>query len=257
LSSSLNNTNISDAYSVVPTGFNSVDKLINGGFEKGELNLIAAAPGTGKTAFALNVFAHECEKLLHFDVSNQNRKPPIVYYVSLEMTAPQILERLISINTGKSFKFSNFNSNKYSELDKEIFQAAFDNISKYPAKMNANFKASITDIRGQISLLASSHDIKLVIIDHLHIMDYDRNNENQEIAGITKNLKQIAKEYQLPIVLLSQVNKSKNTFGGESKKFGFNKDQVKEEETSSNKIFLSDIRGSGAPVQDSSIIILM
>jgi hypothetical protein len=58
-------------------------------------------------------------------------------------------------------------------------------------------------------------------------------------------------------VLLSQVNKNRNTFGGETKKLGFNKEQSNEDEQVSNKIYMSDIRGSGAPVQDSSIIILM
>jgi replicative DNA helicase len=248
--------NLQHVDNVVETGFPTMDKILSGGLEKGEVTLVAAAPSVGKSTLALNIFANECEKLA-YTPTNPNAKKQLVYYVSLEMTQAQIIERLISMKALKNFRFSDYKEKKYSDSDNERFLHAMGEIEKYPAFINANFKASINDIRNQISQLSNSYDIPFLVIDHLHIMDYDRSNENQEIAQITKNLKAIAKQYQMSILLLSQVNKTKEAFninnGKSIQKPGFSNVSSDDE----HKIGMNDIRGSGAPVQDAAVVMLM
>jgi replicative DNA helicase len=246
------------SYEKVETGFRNIDTILDGGFGKGELDVIAAAPAVGKSAFAINVLANECENLIDAPVS-PNQKPPMVFYVSIEMNGGEIFERLVSFKAGKSFKMKDFVANNYSKEDLELFTIAIDRIKKYPLKTNHTFHASVNDVAAQMSQISNSFDLKLVIIDHLHIMDYDKTNENNAIAGITKRLKALAKEYDVPIVLLSQVNKTKAAFDYSSK---FNKQQPNSPQTNvddqaSNAIGMNDLRGSGAIAQDASVIIMM
>jgi replicative DNA helicase len=243
-------------YDKVETGFKSIDSILSGGLGKGELDVIAAAPAVGKSAFALNILVNECENLIYAP-ANPNQKPPMVYYVSIEMNGAEIFERLVSFKAGKSFKLKDYHGKKYSTQDSELFTIAIDTIAKYPLITNQTFHASIDGIAGQMSQLASSHDLKLVVIDHLHIMDYDRNKENNAIADITKRLKSLAKEHNVPILLLSQVNKTKEAFGYSSKFKSQPQQATNTSDQDPNAIGMHDLRGSGAIGQDASVIILM
>jgi replicative DNA helicase len=179
----------------------------------------------------------------------------MVLYISLEMSENQIIERLISMKALRSFKFNDYNNKRYSQSDMELFNYAIAEIEKYPCMINANFVASINDVRNQIAQLSNSYSVQFLVIDHLHIMSYDQNHENQEIANITKNLKAIAKQYNLSVLLLSQVNKNASTFGFNSKE-SIKKTDVEKDENE-HQIHMNDIRGSGAPVQDAAIVMLM
>jgi replicative DNA helicase len=179
------------------------------------------------------------------------------------MNGDEIFERLVSFKAGKNFKLKDFKEKKYSKEDLDLFAIATDTIGKYPLKTNHTFHASVNDIAAQMSQISNSYDLKLVIIDHLHIMDYDKSNENSAIADITKRLKSLAKEYDVPIVLLSQVNKSKAAFDYSSK---FKQPQqvnanvpahTNTDDQASNAIGMNDLRGSGAIAQDASVIIMM
>jgi replicative DNA helicase len=234
--------------------------MLGGGFGKGELDVIAAAPAVGKSAFAINVLANECENLL-FAPPIPNHKPPMTLYISIEMNGDEIFERLVSYKSGKSFKVKEFNEKKYSKEDSDLFTIAINTIEKYPLKVNHTFHASVNGIAAQMSQISNAFDLKLVVIDHLHIMDYDKINENSAIADITKKLKGLAKEYDVPIVLLSQVNKSKTAFDYSSK---FKQPQQSNtpqanntDDQASNAIGINDLRGSGAIAQDASVILLM
>ncbi|GMO14442.1 MAG: DnaB-like helicase C-terminal domain-containing protein [Mycoplasmoidaceae bacterium] len=253
------NLSMTTNYDVIGTGVNSIDSIINGGFAKGQLNLIAAAPSVGKSAFALQVIANECDRLAH-ETLPTGSKQPTVYYVSLEMTGAEIMERLISNKAHKPFKFSKCYKKEYVEAEMKIFNTAIERVKNYPLHINASFKAGIDNIRNQVNQIVNSYDLKLLVIDHLHIMDYDKSKENNEISRITKILKEMAKEYNIPIILVSQVNKTESTMGFNSlAKPSFVKKDMTHANNNDDKgaIGMNDIRGSGAPVQDSSIVILM
>jgi replicative DNA helicase len=203
LSNKVKKTNTLD---VVPTGINAIDKILSGGgFEKGTLNVLAAAPGVGKTAFALNVIKHECDLLMEAP-KDSNKKQPQILFFCLEMTPNELIDRLIAIISEKPSKF--FNNSNSNEIDNNRRSYVLHSLENYPLKVNINFKANIDDISSQISLASKSFDLKLVVIDHLHIMEKDgKKDENIELANITRRLKSVAKDKNIPILLLSQVTK--------------------------------------------------
>lgn len=216
------------AISGIPTGLIDVDKLING---LGDSNLIilAARPGMGKTAFALNIAE---------EVYSQSKGNVAIF--TLEMNADQILHRFACFKaeiTSDSIK-----NGKFNDAEEMRLAAAMQEIEDY--KMRIEFKAgiSLTELRSKARRLKEAYDIKLIIIDYLQLIASEKsgNTENRqvEVANISKGLKNLARELNIPILCLAQLSR-------------------KVEERTCKRPMLSDLRESGAIEQDADQILFL
>lgn len=179
------------------TSFKDLDSILQG-FQKSDLIIIAGRPSMGKTAFSLNIGKKIVEKY---------NLPLIIF--SLEMSRQQIIYRFISsdsdINANR-LKSPKLTSNEWKKLSDSML-----NLSKLPIFIDDNPNLSLSDIRSKLrKIFVEKKRNGLVIIDYLQLMKLSNNMENrvQEISYITRNLKILAKEFEIPILVLSQLSRS-------------------------------------------------
>lgn len=211
-----------------PSGFSKLDELTQG-FQKSDLIIIAGRPSMGKTALSLNI-ALNCIKL--------SRLP--VLFCSLEMSKEQILYRLLSSESGinqMKLRSGNLTSNDWIKLNKVIRI-----ISKLPFFMDDTSSLSVPEIRSKIkTILLEQNQIGLVIIDYLqllHSLDGKTINRVQELSKITRDLKGLAREFNIPIVALSQLSRNADS-------------------RIDQRPILSDLRESGSIEQDADLILML
>jgi replicative DNA helicase len=215
----------SDGVSGVPTGFKDLDRITSG-WQKSDMIVIAARPGMGKTAFVLSMARNTAVDY------NQG-----VAIFSLEMSSVQLVNRLISSETGISsekLRKGNLAPHEFQQLHERVGK-----LSKAPLFLDDTPALSIFDLRAKCRRLKRQHDIKMVIIDYLQLMTAGaaaKGNREQEISAISRSIKEIAKEIEVPIIALSQLSRSVETRGG------------------SKRPLLSDLRESGAIEQDADIV---
>jgi replicative DNA helicase len=215
----------SDAFSGVPSGFVGIDRVTLG-WQPSDLVIVAARPSMGKTAFTLSMARNMA----------LDHQVPVAFF-SLEMSATQLMMRLIVAESQldtKSVKTGRLTPEQWRHLEDSIkpFQTAPLYIDDTPA-------LSVFEFRSKARRLKTQHDIKLIVIDYLQLMAGSqdvRGNREQEVAGISRTLKAIAKELNIPIIALSQLNRASELRGG------------------SKKPQLSDLRESGAIEQDADIV---
>lgn len=210
------------------SGFYDLDCMTQG-FQKSDLIIIAGRPSIGKTALILNIVA---------DVVRQSRLP--VLFFSLEMSKEQILYRLLSIETQISqlrLKSGNLGKEDWVKISRVI-----PILAKVPLFIDDNFNLSIQDIRSKIkSILFEHKDLGLVVIDYLQLMqssDSKLENRVQELAYTTRALKILAREFNVPIIVLSQLSRNVET-------------------RVDKRPILSDLRESGSIEQDADLILLL
>ncbi|MBU2649434.1 MAG: replicative DNA helicase [Bacteroidetes bacterium] len=212
----------------VPSGFTSLDR-VTAGFQKSDLIILASRPGMGKTAFVLTIARN---------VAIQFRKPVAVF--SLEMSSIQLVTRLISAETllsSEKLRKGSLENYEWEQLNakiKELIDAKLY-IDDTPA-------LSIFELRAKCRRLKAQHDIQLVVIDYLQLMvgqTDKQGNREQEISNISRSLKALAKELNVPIIALSQLSRAVETRGG------------------SKKPVLSDLRESGAIEQDADLVMFI
>lgn len=212
----------------ISSGFYDLDSITQG-FQKSDLIIIAGRPSMGKTSFALNI------------VSNiiKNSKLPIIFF-SLEMSKEQIMYRLLSMETNIDqikLRSGRILKNDWIKLNKiiKIF-------SKIPFFIDDTFNLSIQDIRSKLkTVLFEQNKIELIIIDYLQLMQNSNTKEEnrvKELAKITRSLKALAREFNIPIIVLSQL--SRNV-----------------ENRIDKKPILSDLRDSGSIEQDADLIMFL
>jgi replicative DNA helicase len=211
----------------VPTGFRELDDVTNG-LHPGQLILIAARPGLGKSTLALD-FARSAALRSHV---------PTVFF-SLEMSATEISQRLMSAETSVPLSAIRKSKDLQSEGWKRIntLQPKLDDIPLY---IDDSPNLTLSEIRAKCRRLKSQYGIKLVIIDYLQLMTSGKKVENrqQEVSEFSRSLKLLAKELEVPIVALSQLNR-----GPES--------------SPDKKPQLSHLRESGSLEQDADIVLLL
>jgi replicative DNA helicase len=212
----------------LPSGFDNLDSLTQG-FQKSDLIIIAGRPSMGKTALGLTIAMNVIKKV----------KLPVLFF-SLEMSKEQIISRLLSMETTiNQIKLKNgkLESNDWIKLNKIITI-----MSKFPFFVDDSANLSIQDIRSKIkTVLFEQKQIGLVIIDYLQLMQNSKGiNENrvQEISKITRELKNIAREFNIPMIALSQL--SRNV-----------------ESRIDKKPILSDLRESGSIEQDADLVLML
>jgi replicative DNA helicase len=207
----------------VPTGFKKLDKF-TGGWQPSDLIIIAARPGMGKTAFILKNTV-ECGL----------RNVPVGFF-SLEMSTTQLAARTVAINS--NFHLSQLIRDGF-EKDKYFatLRNRTDEMRKFPVFIDDTPSLDIRDIVSKARIWKRKHDIKILFVDYIQLAS-DRtkgNNREQEIASISRNLKMLAKELNIPVIALSQLSRNVETRTDKHPK-------------------LSDLRESGAIEQDADIV---
>lgn len=216
-----------EGLSGIATGFENLDKLTSG-WQPSDLIIIAARPGMGKTAFVLSMARNIAIDFGH----------PVALF-SLEMSSVQLITRLISSETGLSSE--KLRTGKLEKHEWEQLSIKVKDLEKAPLHIDDTPSLSIFDLRAKARRLASQHGIKLIVVDYLQLMTAGGSGKNggnreQEISTISRNLKALAKELNVPVIALSQLSRAVETRG------------------SSKRPLLSDLRESGAIEQDADIV---
>lgn len=209
----------------VPTGFSELDRITNG-WQDTDLIILAARPSVGKTALALN-FA--CNAAL------SREKPTGVAIFSLEMSEGQLVNRILSSETKIPLEW--INSGRLSDGKMRQLQIeAQERIAEAPIYIDDTPAMTVFELRSKARKLKLRHNIGLIIIDYLQLMAGDSKSKNreQEISTISRQLKALAKELDVPVIALSQLSREIEKRGGTPK--------------------LSDLRESGAIEQDADIV---
>ena len=215
-----------DGMSGVPSGFTKIDR-ITAGWQPSDLIIIAARPSMGKTAFVLSMARNIAVDL------NKG-----VAFFSLEMSSLQLVNRLISSETelpSEKIRSGNLREHEWIQLDNKIKR-----LIKAPIYIDDTPAISIFELRAKCRRLVKRYsDLRVVIIDYLQLMtaggDFKFNRE-QEVSTISRSLKALAKELNIPIIALSQLNRSVEMRGG------------------AKRPQLSDLRESGAIEQDADLV---
>lgn len=216
-----------DGITGINTGYECLNR-ITGGWQKSDLVIIAGRPGMGKTAFVLNTARHAA---VDFD------KPVVVF--SLEMSDVQLVDRIIPAETEiyhdkfKKGALNDFEINKVIHSNRLIDSQIF--IDDTP-------QLSIFEFRAKCRRLKSQYDIQMIIVDYLQLMRGEGGgNREQEISSISRTLKAVAKELDVPVLALSQLSR------GVESRAGIN----------GKRPMLSDLRESGSIEQDADMVLFL
>jgi replicative DNA helicase len=217
-----------DGLSGVPSGFSDLDRMTSG-WQKSDLVIIAARPSMGKTAFVLSM----ARKMA------VDHKTPVAFF-SLEMANLQLVNRLIVAESGiPSDKIRNgrLDPHEWTQLVVKI-----KDLTEAKIFIDDTPALSIFEFRAKCRRLKAQYDIGIIVIDYLQLMTgpvETKGNREQEVSTISRSLKAIAKELNVPIIALSQLNRSVETRGG------------------NKRPQLSDLRESGAIEQDADVVIFI
>ncbi len=211
----------------IPTGFTELDRLTSG-WQRSDLIVIAARPGMGKTSMVLSLAKNAA---MQFD------KPVAIF--SLEMSGVQLVQRLISMEA--EIESEKLRTGKLEEYEWQQLTSTIEKISDAPIFIDDTPGINIFELRAKARRLKMQHNIELIVIDYLQLMsggpeNKKSGNREQEISSISRGLKGLAKELNIPVITLSQLSRAVETRGG------------------TKKPMLSDLRESGAIEQDSDIV---
>jgi replicative DNA helicase len=216
-----------DALVGIPSGFTKLDRLTSG-WQKSELTIVAARPSMGKTAFALTMARN---------MAIDHGKKVAIF--SCEMSSIQLVNRLIVAETdipSAKIKNGRLSEDEWKQLDSRIKR-----LVQAPIFIDDTPAITITELRAKCRRLMAQHKLDLVIIDYLQLMTGPQNSgsREQEVSNISRSLKSIAKELNVPVIALSQLNRSAELRGG------------------SKRPQLSDLRESGAIEQDADMVLFI
>jgi replicative DNA helicase len=210
----------------VPTGFVELDDVTNG-LHPGQMVIVAARPGVGKSTLALD-FLRSC--------SIKHQMASVIF--SLEMSKSEIVMRLLSAEA--KIKLADMRSGRMSDDDWRRLARRMSEISEAPMYIDDSPNLTMMEIRAKARRLRQKSDLKLIVVDYLQLMTSGKKFESrqQEVSEFSRSLKLLAKELEVPVVALSQLNRSP-------------------EQRTDKKPMLADLRESGAIEQDSDIVILL
>jgi len=209
------------------SGLNDLDDL-TGGFQNGDLVVVAGRPSMGKTSFCMNISEHVA--------INEGQS---VAFFSLEMSKEQLVQRLLCSQARldlRRLRTGYFPKEKWRDLT-----AAAGRLHTAPIWIDDTPALSVLELRAKVRRICAETDLKLIVVDYLQLMRGPENVENrqQEVSHITRSLKALAKEVSLPIMVLSQLSRAPETRG------------------SRGIPMLSDLRESGAIEQDADVVIFI
>jgi replicative DNA helicase len=209
----------------VPTGFTDLDQL-TGGLQKSDLVIVAARPSVGKTAFALG---------MAYGAAVQHGKTVGVF--SLEMSAEQLVQRLLATETGVDshrLRLGQIDDHEWDRISR-----AFGKLAEAKIYIDDSSGLNVMELRSKARRLQAEQGVDLIIVDYLQLM-HSRRSENrvQEISEISRGLKGLARELNVPVVALSQLSRAV-------------------ESRSDHRPMLSDLRESGSIEQDADIVMFI
>ncbi len=217
-----------DNLSGVPSGFTRIDRITSG-WQKSDLVIIAARPSMGKTAFVLSMTRN---------IAVEHKRPVAVF--SLEMSSIQLVNRMIVSET--KLPSDRIRNGKLHDYEWEQLEIKIKNLVDAPIFIDDTPAISIYELRAKCRRLKRQHNIDLIIIDYLQLMtgtSDTRGNREQEVSTISRSLKAISKELDVPVIALSQLNRAVETRGG------------------TKRPQLSDLRESGAIEQDADMVLFI
>jgi replicative DNA helicase len=212
----------------VPSGFTEIDRITSG-WQRSDLIILASRPGMGKTAFALSMARN---------MAVDFHKPVAIF--SLEMSSVQLVTRLISAES--MLPADKLRRGDLADYEWEQLNSKISRLIDAPIYIDDTPALSIFELRAKCRRLKAQHNIEMVFVDYLQLMvgNYDKQgNREQEISNISRSLKSLAKELDIPVLALSQLSRAVETRGG------------------SKKPILSDLRESGAIEQDADLVLFI
>ena len=215
-----------DGLTGVPSGFTGLDRMTSG-WQRSDLVIIAARPGMGKTAFVVSALRNAAVDF----------KVPVAIF-SLEMASIQLVNRMISAEAeleGEKIKRGSLADHEWAQLVHKT-----NKLSSAPIFIDDTPALSVLELRAKCRRLKAEHNVQIIVVDYLQLMRGDQGgNREQEIASISRALKGIAKELNVPVLALSQLSRGVETRGGDKRPQ------------------LSDLRESGSIEQDADIVIFL
>lgn len=210
----------------VPTGFNALDNILSG-FQDSDLIILAARPSTGKTAFALDIVRKAAV----------NHNIPVGFF-SLEMSSDQLTDRMLSaesqvdswrMRTGKGLTDDDFGR----------ISVAMETLSKSPIYIDDKPGNSINQMRSTARRLKAEHGLGLIVVDYMQLMTTSKNYDSMvnQVTEISRSLKSLARELDVPVIALSQLSRAVEQRGGKPR--------------------LSDLRDSGSIEQDADVVMFL
>ena len=218
----------------LPTRFPELDRLLAGGFWPGELIILAGRPSMGKTTFAINI----ARKVA---TDHERKRKPVAIF-SLEMPKEQVAKNILCAEAQVSgYKMRNYNLNEdeYAEV-----VSASKTLQIAPIHIDDTSGLSVDQLRARCRRLKHRHNIGLVVVDYLQLMSPSagtkRGNRQEEVSDISRGLKSISRELNIPMIVLSQLNRS-----------------MEKRDNDDKRPALSDLRDSGAIEQDADVVIML
>ncbi|MEU5690642.1 replicative DNA helicase [Actinosynnema sp. NPDC020468] len=210
----------------IPTGFADLDELTNG-LHPGQMIIVAARPGVGKSTLGLD-FARSC--------SVKHGLTSAIF--SLEMSRTEIVMRMLSAEA--KIRLGDMRGGRMSDDDWTRLARRMSEISEAPMFVDDSPNLTMMEIRAKARRLKQRHDLRLVIVDYLQLMSSGKRTESrqQEVSEFSRNLKLIAKELEVPVIAISQLNRGP-------------------EQRTDKRPQLSDLRESGSLEQDADMVILI
>ncbi|HEV8513092.1 MAG TPA: replicative DNA helicase [Cyclobacteriaceae bacterium] len=214
-----------NTFTGVPSGFAQLDS-ITGGWQNSDLIIIAARPGMGKTGLILSALRNAAA----------DHRLPVAFY-SLEMNATQLTNRLLSAESTLPLK--NFLDQSFTQADWNRMISSTTVLASSPLFIDDSPSLSLYGLRAKIRFMKAIFNIKLAVVDYLQLMEStEGDNREQEISSISRGLKAIAKELNIPFIALSQLSRGVESRGDKRPQ-------------------LSDLRESGAIEQDADMVLFL
>ena len=210
----------------VTTGFMDLDTAL-GGMKRGDLIIVAARPGLGKTSLVLN-----------FAKNASARQTARVAFFSIEMAAEQLVQRLVAMESGVDSTRLAFGN--HTDRDERLISHALGVLAEMPIYFDDSAGLTVAEMRAKARRLQLEHGLDLIFVDYLQLMHSGVRSENrvQEVSYITRSLKQLARDLDVPVVACSQLSRAA--------------------ETRANNIpQLSDLRESGSIEQDADVVMFI
>lgn len=209
----------------ITTNIPFLNSILDGGFRAGQMVVVAARPSVGKTTFSMNVAHHA------------SYKGKSILFFSLEMSKDQLGKKLAAIDQGVNL--SKFADRRDNDEDRRLLQKGLENISELPIWVDDDPAQTISQIRAQAKTMNRKHGIDAIFIDYLGLMEPEdkRDVREQQVAQISKACKRLAKELDLVVFLICQLNRDSAKAGGPPA--------------------LHNLRESGQIEQDADIVVML
>ncbi|HEY7592616.1 MAG TPA: replicative DNA helicase, partial [Actinophytocola sp.] len=215
-----------DAMVGVPTGFTDLDELTNG-LHPGQMIIVAARPGIGKSTLGLD-FARSC--------SVRHGMTSVIF--SLEMSRTEIVMRMLSAEA--KIRLADMRGGRMTDDDWTRLARRMSEVSEAPLFVDDSPNMTMMEIRAKARRLKQRHDLKLIVVDYMQLMTSGKRVESrqQEVSEFSRQLKLLAKELEVPVVAISQLNRGP-------------------EQRTDKRPMLADLRESGSLEQDADMVVLI